>query len=345
VEELLRQSPWFSRHRGRDHLLVVGMNYAMDHYILKPKCKSLLLLCSNCSKFAIDDYSYMYSGQAGVAARGDHWQAAPFPADFHWSSQVQRPFPWETQERPLLVSYVGSVRSYYGPARRLRASLVHFCELAAERGPALCAHSSYGLNGTRFSFKVSGHNPLQQLSLRSVFCLQPIGDLMTRKGLFDSILLGCIPVVFDPLTAEVMYTWHWEESFWRKVVVSFDFHPVAHRYLDPVKALEDMLRYNRSQVMERQALIRSRVFELQYSREGPRDKAFPRSSLPFLTLHPLPQGNHSEEVSYEESPPQPSPETMSKWPRNLDGSLMKDAYDIVIEHLLSWHRFLFTAYA
>lgn len=96
--------------------------------------------------------------------------------------------------------------------RRLRGSIVHYCELH----PSVCAHNSYGLNGTRFSFKVDGHNPLE-LSLKSVFCFQPIGDLMTRKGLFDSILLGCIPVVFDPLTAEVMYTWHWEEEFWKQV--------------------------------------------------------------------------------------------------------------------------------
>ena len=100
--------------------------------------------------------------------------------------------------------------------RRLRGSIVHYCELH----PLVCAHNSYGLNGTRFSFKVDGHNPLE-LSLRSVFCFQPIGDLMTRKGLFDSILLGCIPIVFDPLTAEVMYTWHWEEDFWKQVRLTY----------------------------------------------------------------------------------------------------------------------------
>ena len=118
VEELLLASPWFHRNKGHDHILIVGMNYAMDHYILKPKCKSLIAgTCRNCTKFAIDDYSYMYSGDAGIVARGDYWHAAPFPADFHWSSQVRRPFPWENTDRPILVSYVGSQRSYYGPAR------------------------------------------------------------------------------------------------------------------------------------------------------------------------------------------------------------------------------------
>lgn len=120
VEDLLLQSPWFHRKQGHDHLLIVGMNYAMDHYILKPKCKSLIAnTCYNCTKFAIDDYSYMYSGNAGTLARGDYWHAAPFPADFHWSSEVRAPFPWENDDRPILASYVGSQRSYYGPARSL----------------------------------------------------------------------------------------------------------------------------------------------------------------------------------------------------------------------------------
>ena len=32
--------------------------------------------------------------------------------------------------------------------------------------------------------------------LSSIFCLQPAGDSPTRKGFFESILLGCIPVIF-----------------------------------------------------------------------------------------------------------------------------------------------------
>lgn len=190
-------------------------------------------------------------------------------------------------------------------------------------------HSSYGLNGTRFSYKVDGHNALE-LSYRSVFCFQPIGVLMTRKSLFDSILLGCIPVVFDPLTAAVMYTWHWEESFWKQVtllvtkdllgasdlypleyssahygvnsqvIVEFDFHPTAHRYFDPVEALVLLYTQNRSAVTRMQQLIRSRVFELQYSREGPRDVFQHHSPLPYLTLT-QPNSSNPDFVHYEVS--------------------------------------------
>lgn len=57
----------------------------------------------------------------------------------------------------------------------------------------------------------SPHHP-NELSKQSIFCFQPTGDLPTRKGLFDSIVMGCIPVVFHSQTAENMYTWHWSEE-------------------------------------------------------------------------------------------------------------------------------------
>uniref|UniRef100_A0A7S0J376 Exostosin GT47 domain-containing protein n=1 Tax=Calcidiscus leptoporus TaxID=127549 RepID=A0A7S0J376_9EUKA len=32
--------------------------------------------------------------------------------------------------------------------------------------------------------------------LQATFCLQPAGDTLTRKGLYESVFTGCIPVVF-----------------------------------------------------------------------------------------------------------------------------------------------------
>jgi hypothetical protein len=353
VESLLAASPWFQRKGGRDHTLVIGMNYAMDHYILKPKCKSLISgICSNCTKFAIDDYSFMYADDEGVRVRGDYWHAIPFPSDFHWTQHVKRPFPWENTDRPILVSYIGSTRSYYGPARRLRQSIVHYCELHT----ADCVHNSYGLNGTRFSFKVEGHRPLQ-LSQKSVFCFQPIGDLMTRKGLFDSILQGCIPVVFEALTARVMYTWHWEESFWHDVIVEYTMHPVAHRYFDPVVALKKLLTENPAEVARKQELIRQRVFQLQYGLDGLEELFQYDSPLEYIALtqprvvpanasdageavatskwnndavvYTKRTGKGSEHVSHKGA--------SSTWPKDARGNYLRDAYDIVMDLALEWH--------
>lgn len=344
VETLLNDSTWFHRNKGKDHVLIVGMNYAMDHYILKPKCKSLIAgKCTNCTKFAIDDYSYMYSGNHGIISRGDYWHAIPFPADFHWSKDVNKPFPWEETRRPFLASYTGSEKSFYGPSRRLRQSIGHYCGKHLED----CNQKSYGLNGTRFSFKVDGYHPLHA-SQSSVFCFQPTGDLMTRKGLFDSILQGCIPVVFDPLTASVMYTWHWEETFWKEVIVELPAHPVAFRYLDPILELKKLTIHNTSLIAHKQHLIRSRVFELQYSLDGRQELYQYTSPLQYIHVRPTNEtsvaagdakksevryevrdshGKTTEHISYQES----------NWPKDSSGKPMRDAYDIVIDYIFGWH--------
>mmetsp|Transcript_9185 Transcript_9185/g.9255 ORF Transcript_9185/g.9255 Transcript_9185/m.9255 type:complete len:482 (+) Transcript_9185:343-1788(+) len=306
VEELLRNSKYYTRHHGHDHLILVGMNYAMDHYILKPRCKAFLSgVCGNCTKLAIDDYSFLYGEPAeAVGTRGDHWAAVPFPGDFHWNHKIQRPFPWETLTRPVFISYLGSTQSYYGPARKLRHAIVHYCKLHTQD----CEHHTYSANGTRSNLLVQGHNP-HGLSTRSVFCFQPIGDLMTRKGLFDGILQGCIPVVFSCLTASCMYTWHWEESFWKSVVIEFDMDLVLQRRLDPIQALKELAAGDASFISSRQQRLRDRVFELQYSLVGFDEIA--RKGL----------------------------DKNSSWPldKNNFNGRMRDAYDIGIDHVLGWH--------
>jgi hypothetical protein len=43
---------------------------------------------------------------------------------------------------------------------------------------------------------------------RAKFCLQPFGDSISRKGIIDAVLLGCIPVLFHRGQA-VQWPWHW----------------------------------------------------------------------------------------------------------------------------------------
>jgi len=42
-------------------------------------------------------------------------------------------------------------------------------------------------------------------------------------GLFDGLVQGCIPVVFNGQTANTMYTWHWPETFWDEELIVFLF--------------------------------------------------------------------------------------------------------------------------
>ena len=143
---------------------------------------------------------------------------------------------------------------------------------------------------------------------------------MTRKGLFDSILQGCIPVTFDSLTAKVMYTWHWEEEFWSEVSVELPFAPVVHRSLDVVVALKQLLKNNASLIAHKQALIRSRVFELQYGMDGRFEGIDSDSGA-------LANYNASGKAL----------KLAKNWPLYPDGTPMRDAYDIIMDHTLGFH--------
>jgi hypothetical protein len=57
---------------------------------------------------------------------------------------------------------------------------------------------------------------LSRLKLQSRFCLEPTGDTFARKGIIDSILLGCVPVLFDP---RQLLLWPWHVENWHDVSI------------------------------------------------------------------------------------------------------------------------------
>ena len=103
----------------------------------------------------------------------------------------------------------------------------------------------------------------------SVFCLQPAGDTATRKGIFDAIMCGCIPVVFSP-----------------DQLGGMDDHPLQYKYhlpkpyetsiLVPVMNQSDTLGYLASIALDKdrlqayQTALARVAFRLQYSH--PKDK-------------------------------------------------------------------------
>jgi hypothetical protein len=53
----------------------------------------------------------------------------------------------------------------------------------------------------------SSSQHIMKLFQQAVFCPAPVGDSLTRKSLFDSLVAGCIPVLFHPFSL-ALYTWH-----------------------------------------------------------------------------------------------------------------------------------------
>lgn len=113
---------------------------------------------------------------------------APYPAIFHLRGKD--PPTISFANRTTFV-YFGSPRTKMHSARKaptsktLRQAIVN--ELLLEKRVS----KEILLQGT-FS-KMNAYTAME----RSVFCIHPPGDSPTRRAFYDSILLGCIPVIFS----------------------------------------------------------------------------------------------------------------------------------------------------
>ena len=114
------------------------------------------------------------------------------------------------------------------------------------------AHSCTGL-----------HNQTDNLLLyqKTVFCLTPPGDSLTRKSLFDSLLSGCIPVVFATATVN-QYFWHITAEDVDRVSIYIPGQSILEQgvnFLDVLRAIPY------AKIREMQASIEQLAPTLQYS--------------------------------------------------------------------------------
>ncbi|KAJ0967037.1 hypothetical protein J5N97_023954 [Dioscorea zingiberensis] len=93
------------------------------------------------------------------------------------------------------------------------------------------------------------------LFMESEFCMQPPGDSPTRKSVFDSLVSGCIPVLFDPFTAYYQYPWHLPEDH-RKYSVFVDQEEVRNGKVNVIERLKKI------SLEERKEMRRYIVYEL-----------------------------------------------------------------------------------
>lgn len=121
------------------------------------------------------------------------------------------------------------------------------------------------------------------------------------------------------------------------MVVDLPFHPVAYRYSDPVLALQELLRTNPALIRRKQELLRARVFELQYALEGP--LAGEELVPGFQVNSPFPSAStNTDIISADSSTHITSAPMKHSWPVDaLTGIRYRDAFDICIDHALSWH--------
>jgi hypothetical protein len=134
---------------------------------------------------------------------------------------------------------------------------------AALHDPLVCHKMYQSLAGGQAKLAV-------QLYSRSVFCLQPPGDTITRSGIVDAISVGCIPVLFHPAQLK-LWPWHWNAS---QVAMFFDFTRPRRNATATLSALAALPE---EQVSRMQASVRDVARRLYYRGELGR----PRPSEPY----------------------------------------------------------------
>ena len=118
-------------------------------------------------------------------------------------------------------------------ARRLRQRLNASC--AAHAG--VCARPAERVVDTnrRGAPKDEPVVAIARLYREATFCLQPMGDSITRKAMVDAVLLGCIPVFFH---AGQRLQWPWHAGGWIEAAsLTFDGDAVAEGKVDVVHEL------------------------------------------------------------------------------------------------------------
>jgi hypothetical protein len=189
----LESQPSWTRREGLDHVLVLGkISWDFRRQVTGDWGSRLLEFpeMQKVTKLLIERNPW-HRNDIGV----------PHPTFFHpksasdmrrWLSHV------ESQTRSSLVSFVGKDR-HLDPDN-VRSALIAQCRNAT--GPADC----YFLECQQD--KCLQPSYVTKVFLTSHFCMQPPGDSPTRRSVFDSLVAGCIPVLFHPCTAYLQYPWH-----------------------------------------------------------------------------------------------------------------------------------------
>lgn len=195
----LENEPHWKASRGRNHVLVLGrivwdytrkeeaggVDGAWGSALLSfPEMRNVTKLSIERDPRALDQ------------------MAVPYPTSWHpyadehirvWQDTVR------SSKRETLVLYAGASRGN----NLLREELFRQCDRQPNVNCTLVScNGGGGLNCAR------EQDVLLEKLLNAVFCLQPPGDSETRKGVFDCLVAGGIPVFFDVRTAHSQYKWH-----------------------------------------------------------------------------------------------------------------------------------------
>lgn len=108
-----------------------------------------------------------------------------------------------------LWSFIGTSQG-----RSIREIVMAECERSKPRCISHWPKSQSNLDANLTDLQ-TGHETVLAVSLNSTFCVQPPGSTISRRGIIDALVLGCIPVLTLPQQLMI-----WEGTFSRRELLS-----------------------------------------------------------------------------------------------------------------------------
>ena len=245
VEKIILSSPYWQKHRGADHVLL----WSLGQYHPWPHERCDVLMREVCERCTITSY------WMDATKQNNRFISVPFPSAYHYHDDIEN-LPWSLSNnvhRNQTAVYLGGIQTLNPTHTKIRRALTEECKANfLDCHWYQIAHSSVDVQIADYL----GHYK------RSIFCLCPPGDDPARKAVFDSILSGCIPVIFELNTLYNQYPYNLGENNARDISV---YIPGGALRSGAVKFM-DVLRNIRPQVIKKkQALIAKLAPMMQYS--------------------------------------------------------------------------------
>jgi hypothetical protein len=244
-------------------------------------CRAIISLCLNCTfiRFDFEDYreNKMYHPQGTHPRINRRVFSVPFPTHHRWDEKhhlvtssftnlpivlppdvlsAYSPHILLNYSRPILASFWGSNDVWYKPSSILRTIISVSCA----SHPKYCYYLPVG---TRLQ-RVAGQNltPIEIYS-NTVFCLQPPGDLESRKGIFDSFSLGCIPVISANGVLSKTYPWFFTKEMEERTTIYVPYLSLTRDKKDIIKDI--LLQIPLAVIRQKQEAIEAIAKSLQYA--------------------------------------------------------------------------------
>lgn len=194
LQSQISLSPHWQRHQGADHVVL----WSLGQYHPWPHNGCDIFMRDFCGKCTFTCY-WMDSTKPE-----SRFISLPFPSAYHWWDGIKN-LPWDLGNAPLrnlTAVYLGSTQTLNPAHTKIRRAMTNQCNVSTECHWKQIAHTS----------KDSHIGNYLEVYKQAIFCLCPPGDDPARKAVFDAILSGCIPVIFEKATLYNQYPWHIGES-------------------------------------------------------------------------------------------------------------------------------------